>query len=57
MLELPVTAFGPYVLPAIALKLLDEVTNLHAALHPGKSCITLRFSGGAQRRPLEPVVS
>jgi hypothetical protein len=31
MLELPVAAFGPDLPPAIALELLDERTDLHAA--------------------------
>jgi hypothetical protein len=48
MLELPVTALGSDVLPAFALKLLDEVTNLHAALRPKKRCITSELTGASR---------
>jgi hypothetical protein len=49
MLELPVTALSSDVLPAVALKLLDEVTNLHAALRPKKRRLTPQLSARRQR--------
>lgn len=51
MMELPVTAPSAGEEPTVRLKNLDKFPNLHpSSLPPLPDCLTLRFSGAAERQ-------